>query len=236
MNGMDDNGQTHSTTKSDEGRWPLIEQAMEMFFSGSAQSITAAIETIEGLARSTYYSYQEKFPAEFLLLEQHVQGRALQQRRSVEIAFANEQLAISNEVQRTASAAIRELLPMWKSIALGEVREVVYENKAGVEVKKFIVPYPRDQMKAAQALLSVARDGTRPEFGLDHIGIAPPAVPKEEEQKQIVVPAEMKYDLIPGLVKNDFQNVTATRADGTVVHVSVSGPAEIVDIEPEQQP
>jgi hypothetical protein len=229
---MDNNGHLPST-KSDDSKWALIEQAMEIYYSGNARSITKAVEQIEGLARSTYYSYQEKFPSEFLLLEQSVQAAAVDLRRSKELAFANEQLDRSVVAQRKASEAVLELIPMWKSIAMGEVRTVTSKGKDGKEIKKDIIPYPRDQMEASKALLSVSRDGMRPEHGQALAGTQPV---QAEEQKQLAPPEKAEIALVPGLVASDFTKVTATRADGVSVEFSVSRPVdgEIVDVEPEQ--
>jgi len=232
---VDDNGRLPST-KSDDGKWALIEQAMEMYYSGSVRSVTKAVGQIESLARSTYYSYQEKFPAEFLLLEQRVQVAAVDLRRSKELAFANEQLDRSVEAQRTASEAIIDLLPVWRSIAMGEVQTVMVKDKKGKDVKKAIVPYPRDQMEASKALLSVSRDGMRPEHGQALAGTQPV---QAEEQKQLPPPEQPEISLVTGLVASDFTKITATRADGAVVEASVVYPTdvdvEIVDVESESE-
>jgi len=230
---MTDNNGRLPGTKSDDGKWALIEQVMVMYYSGSARSVTKAVEQIEGLARCTYYAYQEKFPSEFLLLEQSVQRAAVDLRRSKELAFANEQLDRSVEAQRTASEAIIDLLPVWKSIAMGEVQTVTVKDKRGEDVEKAIVPYPRDQMEASKALLSVSRDGMRPEHGQALAGTQPAPV---EEVKQLAKPEQKELSLIPGLAASEFTSVTAIQRDGTVVHASVSAPVEIdaIDIEPEQ--
>jgi len=229
-----DNGRQATPNKN--SRWPQIEQALEAYYSGQATSLIDAVESVENLGRSTFYKYRDEYAEEFALLETRVQIEAVQERRGIEQAFAREQLEISMRVQREASQAAADLLPTWMEIARGDVRTVRMpdgKDKAGNDktTEKKIIPYPRDMLEAAKLIVSVARDGLRPEHGQALAGTQPI---QAEEPKQLAEPETKEIALIPGLVASDFDRVTATLPDGTVVHASVQRPVDVIDIEPEQ--
>lgn len=210
------------------GRWPRIEHALGMFYAGLYGSMNKAIEATKGLSASSFYQYRDEHPEEFAALEAQVQALAIAERRGIELAFAREQLERSMVAQRSASEAVIELLPELLRIASGEPGSVV-TGDSGKEVEKTIIPYPRDQLKAADLLRQLAQDGLLAERGRA-LSIAQASTKEPEAAPE----PERPVLNLPGLVASDFKEITATSADGSVVRASVVSPTEVIDIEPEQ--
>jgi hypothetical protein len=226
---MDNNGQLPDK-KTDDTRWPLIQQALELFYSGRSGSLTTAVEMIDGLARSTLYLYREKFPDEYAELELAVRNAAVKERQATELAFAREQLERSIEAQRKASQAVLNQLPELVRIAQGEPKEYTVHVKGKDKPEtRTVVPYPRDQLKATEILTGLAQDGLLAERGR---GLAVVQAAKIEEEKKPPPPERPALN-VPGLV-GDFTSVRATTEDGSIVEASVRQPSlDVIDVETE---
>jgi len=218
---MDENG----LIPPQNGKWPQIERAMFLYYSGQARSLTEAAEMVEGLAKSTFYLYKEKYPEEFSELDIEIQALAVRARRAQELAFASEHLQRSIEAQRLAANAVLETLPKLVSLANGEVQAVTVTDEKGVTIKRRLVVYPRDQLSAQRLLIELAQDGLLTEHGR---GLAIQQTQKEEVKTQEQPDA---LDIV-GLVARDFRNVTATKEDGTVISATVRAPSPLIDLEP----
>lgn len=196
---------------------PLVEQALRLFYSGQATSISKAFEATEGVSRATYYSYHEQHPDEMAALELSVKQQCLQAVSSAEQAYIAESTARSIKLQRRATDVISDLIPEWERIAKGKPTTIKVNGK-----EKTFYPYARDQLKASELILDVARDGVRAVQQLI-------TVPQATSEPEAATPQPF---LSIGRTSGQFQSVEAVAADGTTIRASVEPPeAVVVDAE-----
>ena len=147
----------HETTQlTDHKKLPFVLQALRLFYGGQATSLTKAFAATEGVSRETYYLYLKDYPGEMASLELAVKQECLQAVSSAEQAYIAESTARSIKLQRRATDVISDLIPEWERIAKGEPTIVKVNGK-----EKTFYPYARDQLKASELILDVARDGVR---------------------------------------------------------------------------
>ena len=203
---------------ADHKKLPLVEQALRLFYSGQATSLTKAFDATEGVSRATYYLYHEQHPDEMTALELSVKQQCLQAVSSAEQAYIAESTARSIKLQRRATDVISDLIPEWERIAKGEPTTVKVNGK-----EKTFYPYARDQLKASELILDVARDGVRAVQQLT----VPQATPEPE------TPAQVQPLAFISQSSGQFQSVTAVAADGTTIHASVEPPSADVVVDAE---
>ena len=186
------------------------------------------LETTGGISKTTYYRLRELYPDEFDEIDKTARVVALHERSAARLAFESEHEEASRELQRVSREALTRAVQQMAEVAEGVPRDVdVLVNRRSeddggwerVYERKTIVPYPRDQIGAYNALLATAKEGIVPErLVIGQVSTA------EHEADSSALPPLFS-------VSTSFKRLTAQTADGTRVTATVDHPDSIIEME-----
>lgn len=174
------------------------------------------LDALNGCSETTYYRIKNEHPELVEAIDRSARREALYRTCGEDIAFQARQKRASHQIQRSASEALEQCIPVLASIALGEPRQVEINGET-----EFILVYPRDQLKAIALLQKIARHGVLPESEISTEDIARPQASDEEQAPDV--------DLLIGAgVPTDFDSITAKTPDGREVRATVVPPSDTV--------
>ena len=182
-----------------------IRKALVIYYSGKSQIADAFAQVEPGL-KDRYYRRKKKFPDEIERINAEARAIAVRERSGDQLAYESRQFLHSMELQRIATAGLREALPELVCIACGEARTIYDEAK---DSERTVIVYPRNQIGAATLLQSIARDGVRLE---GHVWESASAMAKSTDDGPML-------PLLP--VRANFSSLQAKTPDGRTFTATV---------------
>jgi hypothetical protein len=209
-------GNTHNISDTERA---AFKKALAIYYTRGGPIADAFAQVEPGLV-DRYYRRKKAYPDEMADIEREAQDEARGERSFERLGFEARQERLSWEMQESASEVALELIDELVRIAKGEPRVVEITGGDGFVEYKSSIPYPRDQIAAAKALLDIAR------YGLLPANWKPTNSPGEQKENE-------RVGLMPLFSGNTaFKTISAVTPDGKIITATVDDP-EIVVTEPD---